>query len=215
MTGRKLVVITGASRGLGLAIAKEFAANGWLVVGTGRSDKPAEFPQGAEYRQFDASDAGACEQFWQDLRGQYTDAEVCLVNNAGAYASGGLLGTSPEDYAVQISSVYFTSVYMTRAMALAVPKARVINIISDSALAAHERNSAYGAAKAAQKHFSQSLQQEFKPSQYQITNLYPSYIATAGPDPKAMTAEDVAAFVRAQAENEASYYIKDVTIYPR
>lgn len=215
MTGRKLVVIAGASRGLGLAIAKEFAANGWLVVGTGRSDKPADLPEGAEYRQFDASDAGACEQFWQDLRGQYPDAEVCLVNNAGAYASGGLLGTSPEDYAAQMSSVYFTSVCMTRAMALAVPKARVINIISDSALAAHERNSAYGAAKPAQKHFFQSLQQEFEPSKYQITNLYPSNIATYGPNSEAIDPADLAAFVRQQAENEASYYIKDVTIYPR
>lgn len=55
----RTAVITGASRGLGLAIAKEFAANGWRVVGTGRSAKPAEFPQDAEYRRFDTSDLAA------------------------------------------------------------------------------------------------------------------------------------------------------------
>lgn len=215
MAGARIAVVTGASRGLGLAIVKEFAANGWHVVGTGRSDKPAEFPENATYDQFDASDGMACDQFWEMLREQHPDAEICLVNNAGSYVSGGLTETEPEAYKEQMSAVYFTSVYMTRALAFVAPKARIINIISVSALQPHEDNPAYGPAKAAQMHFFQSLQQEFKPSQYQITNLYPSYIATAGPDPKAMEPEDVAAFVREQAENEASYYIKDVTIYPR
>lgn len=212
---RKVAVITGASKGFGLFVAKEFAANGWQVVGTGRSDKPADFPEGAEYRQFDASDAHACEQFWQDLRGQYPDAEVCLVNNAGAYVSGGLAETTAEDYDAQMQGIYFTSVYMTRCLALVVPKARIINIISDSALAAHKRNSAYGAAKAAQKHFFQSLQEEFEPSKYQITNLYPSDIASHGHNPEAIAPEDLAAFIRQQAENQATYYLRDVTIYPR
>lgn len=211
----KVAVITGASRGLGLVIAKEFAGRGWQVVGTGRSDRPDDFPERAAYHRFDASDARACEAFWKELREQYPDAGICLVNNAGTYTSGGFVKTQPEDYATQMSGVYFTSVYMTRAMALVVPKARIVNIISVSALTSHKDNPAYGPAKAAQMHFFQSLQQEFKSSQYQITNLYPSYIATTGPDPKAMKSEDVAAFVREQAENEASYYIKDVTIYPR
>lgn len=52
-----LAVITGASGGLGKSLVKEFASNGWRAVGTGRSEQPADLPEGASYKQFDASDA--------------------------------------------------------------------------------------------------------------------------------------------------------------
>lgn len=210
----KVVVVTGASRGLGQSLVKEFAANGWQVVGTGRSEMPTGLPEGVDYHQFDASDAAACESFWEQFVSDYPDAEVCLVNNAGSYVSGGLVETKPEDYEAQMRGVYLTSVYMTRGMAVNIPKAKIINIISSSALSPDKDNPAYGAAKAAQMHFFQALQQEFGPDKYQITNLYPSYIATAGPDPKAMTAGDLAVFIRQQAENNSTYYLRDVTIYP-
>ncbi|HEY1835919.1 MAG TPA: SDR family NAD(P)-dependent oxidoreductase [Candidatus Saccharimonadales bacterium] len=88
------------------------------------------------------------------------------------------------------------------------------NIISSSALEPHKNNSAYGAAKTAEMHFFQSLQQEFKPEQYQITNLYPSDIASHGPNPDAMSAQDLAGFVRELAESKATFYLRDVTMYP-
>lgn len=90
----KIAVVTGASRGLGLVIATEFAASGWTTIGTGRSSQPANLPTGIEYTQFDAGDAAASEQFWQQLKHRHLEAEVVLVNNAGAYVSGGLTKTS-------------------------------------------------------------------------------------------------------------------------
>jgi 3-oxoacyl-[acyl-carrier protein] reductase len=211
----KVIVITGASRGLGLALATEFATHDWRVIGTGRSKRPSELPEGVSYRQFDASSAPECEAFWRQVADEHSDAQVCLVNNAGSYVSGGLLATKPEDYDQQMKSCYFPSVYMTRSLAFVFPKAKIINIISNSALAAHKDNSAYGAAKAAQMHFFQSLQQEFAPEQYQITNLYPSDIATHGPNPKAIDSKDLAEFIQELAEAERSYYLRDVTMYPR
>lgn len=211
----KIAVITGASGGLGKSLVKEFVSKGWQVIGTGRSEQPTDLPEGASYKQFDASDAKACESFWQELKDANPDAGICLVNNAGGYVSGGLTETKAEDYDTQIKSSYFTAVYMTRGLAVNFPKARIINIISSSALAAHKNNSAYGAAKAATMHFFQSLQEEFKPDQYQITNLYPFNIASHGPADDAMTPEDLSAFVREQAESTKSYYLRDVTIWPK
>ncbi|HET8671609.1 MAG TPA: SDR family NAD(P)-dependent oxidoreductase [Candidatus Saccharimonadales bacterium] len=211
----KIVVITGASGGLGKSLVTEFAANAWRVIGTGRSEQPDDLPQGVLYKQFDASNATACELFWQQIKQQYPGTEVCLVNNADAYVSGGLTETKVEDYDQQMKSSYFTAVYMTRYLALNFPKARIINVISSSALAAHKNNSAYGAAKAATMHFFQSLQRELKPEQYQITNLYPFNIASHGPADNAMSPQDVSAFIREQAENDRTYYLRDVTIWPR
>lgn len=211
----RIAIITGASRGLGLVLAGEFAEAGWQVVGTGRSERPADLPDSVKYRQFDAGDAEACESFWKQLHDDHPDSEVCLVNNAGGYANGGLLDAKPEDYERQMRSIYFSAVYMTKGLAAVVPKARIINVISSSALAAHKNNSAYGAAKAAEMHFFQSLQQEFKPEQYQITNLYPSDIATQGPNPNAIDPKDLAKYIRSLAESHDTIYLRDVTMWPR
>lgn len=210
---KKIAVITGASGGLGKALAKTFVQAGWHVIGTGRSERPDELSSEVDYRQFDASDAGASQAFWEQLKKDGADAEICLVNNAGGYVSGSLTDTSPQDYATQMQSCYFSAVYMTRGLVLAFAKARIINIISSSALAAHKNDSAYGAAKAAEMHFFQSLQHEFKPEQYRITNLYPKNIASHGPAANAMTPEDLATFVREQAESATSLYVTDATIH--
>ncbi len=211
----KLVVITGTSRGLGLVLAKEFDANGWKVVGTGRSPQPGDFPANAVYKQFDASDAKAVGSFWKFIRDNHPGGEICLVNNAGGYVGGSLADTKTDDYEQQMRSAYFTAVYMTKGLVSVAPKARVINVISSSALTAHKNNSAYGAAKAAEMHFFKALQQEFKSDQYQITNLYPSDIATAGTRPNAIDPQDLAAYIRNLAESQDTIYLRDVTMYPR
>lgn len=211
---KRIAIITGVSRGLGLVLAKEFAGHDWSVVGTGRSPRPTDLPQAVAYHQFDASDATACEKFWKALSAEHAGASFCLVNNAGGYVHGGLKQALAEDFAQQMNSIYFSAVYMTRGLALVAEQARVINIISASALAAHKNNAAYGAAKAAEMHFFHSLQQEFKPDAYQITNLYPSDIATSGPNPAAIDPGELAILVRELAEAEHSYYLRDATLSP-
>ena len=210
----RIVIITGASRGLGLAIAQEFAGNGWYVIGTGRSEKHSEFPSNGEYHQFDASDPEACEAFWEHVSAQHTGAAYCLVNNAGGYISGSLTKLRPEDYLLQMQSTYFSAVYTTRGMALLIPQARIINVISSSALGIYTGDAAYGSAKAAEMHFFQVLQKEFKPGHYRITNLYPTDIASQGPNPRSIKPEDLARFIRTEAENDSTYYLRDATIYP-
>jgi len=212
MSDEKIVVITGASRGTGLTMAQTFTDAGWTVIGTGRSPEPETFPSNASYKQFDAADAAGAENFWREVRGEHPAAQVCLINNAGSYVSGGLSEVSAEDYLQQMQSCYFAAVYMTRGMATVIPKARIINVISASALQAHRKNAAYGASKAAEMHFFHSLQMEFPPEQYQITNLYPTAIASQGPDDNAITTEDLAHFILEQAESQRTYYLCDVTL---
>jgi len=215
MSEQRVVVITGANRGLGRLMVEEFASHDWKVVATGRSDRPNGLPSEVDYNKFDVADAEACESFWQKVAVEYENAQICLINNAGGYISGSLLELKSEDFAQQMRSNFFTAVYMTQSLVSWIPKARIVNVISSSALAAHAKNAAYGASKAAEMHFFQSLQQEFTPDKYQITNLYPLSIASAGPDPNAIKPEELADFIRIQAENDTTYYLRDVMIYPR
>ncbi len=216
MSTSNIAVVTGASRGLGLVLAKAFDPDKWLVVGTGRSEQPADFPAtpNTTYHQCDASSYDACETFWRKLQSEYPDSTFCLVNNAGGYVGGSVGDTDAKDYITQMQSIYFSAVYMTKALVANIPKARIINVISSSALQAQKGESAYGAAKAAEKYFFQSLQQEFDPEQYQITNLYPYNIASHGPDPNAIDADELAWCIIGMAESRQSYYAKDVTLYP-
>lgn len=210
---KRLAVITGATRGLGLAIVKEFLKNDWQVVGTGIGDRPADFPAAAGYALFDASDFEASTAFWQDILASNPGMQVCLVNNAGGYAGGDIASTPPGEYARQLSMNYFPAVFMTKSLVAAVEEARIITIVSAVALSSKAKNTAYGASKAAEKYFLQALQDELDDKKYRLTNIYPNSIATSGPNPKAITPEELAAFVRDQAELDKSYYIRDVVLY--
>ncbi|MEO6761416.1 MAG: SDR family oxidoreductase [Candidatus Saccharimonadales bacterium] len=206
------VVVTGVSRGLGKFVAEAFTKNGWRVIGTGRSDRPEDLGSSIEYQQFDASDSKAAADFWQQLA---AEGEVCLVNNAGGFAGGKLIEAKPEDYERQMQSNYFAGVNMTRGLVQNIKKARIINIISAVALTPLPGMGSYGAAKAASRQFFQSLQKELSDRDYQITNLYPSYIATNGQDPtNAILPEDLAGLIIQLAESHTSLYPTDITILP-
>lgn len=208
----KAVIVTGVSRGLGKIVAETFISSGWQVIGTGRSGRPDDLDSSIDYKQFDASDAAATADFWQNLN---LSGEVCLVNNAGGFAGGKLVEVGPEDYQKQMQSNYFAGVNMTQGLVKNVAKARIINVNSAVALAPQPGIGSYGAAKAAAKQFYQSLQKELTDENYQITNLYPSYIATNGQDPtNAIDPNDLADLILQQAESQASYYLPDITIYP-
>jgi NAD(P)-dependent dehydrogenase (short-subunit alcohol dehydrogenase family) len=73
------VLITGANRGLGLEFVRQFAADGWDVVGTVRSDAGEARDLRAEVRQLDMADLGAVAAF--ELDGPLD----LLVANAGTY----------------------------------------------------------------------------------------------------------------------------------
>ncbi|MGH7238499.1 MAG: SDR family NAD(P)-dependent oxidoreductase [Candidatus Saccharimonadales bacterium] len=211
-TAKKIAVVTGTSRGLGVFIAKEFAANGWQVLGTGRSERSNDLSPEVKYHQFDASDAAAASAFWEEVASKYKGTEVCLVNNAGGYVGGALVDTDPEAFIRQIESIYLSAVFMTRGLVSQIAKARIINVVSAGALKANKNNSAYGAAKAAEMHFFQSLQAELDSSKYQITNLYPDMIASQGSALNMIDAGELANFIRQLAEADKSYYLPDVTI---
>lgn len=206
------VVITGVSRGLGFITAEKFVEKGWRVIGTGRSERPATLTESITYYQCDISDAEACASLWEKITTE--QGTFCLINNAGSYVSGNVADTSAADYAGQMASNYFASVFMTQGLLRTIPKAKILNIISTGALKARPGQSAYGASKAAVAHFFASLRSELNPQDYQITNIYPSDIATHGSNEHAIDPADLAMLIIECAERTTSLAVTDITVYP-
>jgi len=93
MSKRKVVLITGANRGLGAEFVRQYCAEGWQVIACSRSEDPcAEFPECAKFKEqfkdlvtfkkLDVADPTAVVKLASELRGTAIDV---LLNNAGVY----------------------------------------------------------------------------------------------------------------------------------
>jgi NAD(P)-dependent dehydrogenase (short-subunit alcohol dehydrogenase family) len=168
MTHRRLAIITGASRGLGLALARRLANDGYGLVIDARGVDDLEQTR-AELAQVttvtavpgDVSDPDHRRRLLEAARGQLD----LLVNNAS------VLGPSPQprlaDYPLEaLEQVYRTNVLAPLGLIqLALPLLRqaqgvVINITSDAALEAYEGWGGYGSSKAALEQLSRILAAE-------------------------------------------------------
>jgi len=162
-------LITGASRGLGLALARQLAAQGWHLIIDARGAEALEAARVVLARQTrviaipgdvtDATHRSALAQAAKELGG--LDA---LVNNAS------ILGPSPQpgllDYPLEIlEQVYRTNVIAPLALIQTLrnelrPGACVINITSDAGVEAYEGWGGYGSSKAALEQLSNILAAE-------------------------------------------------------
>lgn len=162
-------LITGASRGLGLALARQLASQGWQLIIDARGAEALEAARAALGRQTrviaipgdvtDATHRAALAQAAKELGG--LDA---LVNNAS------ILGPSPQpgllDYPLEVlEQVYRTNVIAPLALLQALrnvlkPGAYIINITSDAGVEAYEGWGGYGSSKAALEQLSNILAAE-------------------------------------------------------
>jgi 3-oxoacyl-[acyl-carrier protein] reductase len=183
------VVITGASRGIGLAIADRFARDGFRVLAVARSEtealaaarKLAERGPGAvTFCPLDLSDVAAIPKFVQELRGQFGPI-YGLVNNA-ALGTAGLLATMPDAEIQRLIhlntlSPILLSKYVVRGM-MAEGGGRVINICSIVASTGFNALSVYAATKASLVGFTRSLAREVGRASVNVNAIAPGFIDT-------------------------------------
>ena len=185
----KIVLITGATSGIGLACAKKFAENGDKLILTGRNEQRlTEICQeltgkGSEVLTlvFDVRDREKVKQCLDALPAEWQDIDI-LVNNAGL-----ALGLEPEyegsfdDWDTMIDTNIKGLLTLTR---LIVPKmvqrnsGHVINIGSVAGDAAYAGGNVYCATKAAVKALSDGLRIDVAPTAVRITNLKPGLVET-------------------------------------
>ena len=182
----EVVLVTGASRGIGAAIADLLAARGATVVGTATSQAGADAisarlaPHGGTGRVLDVTDGAAVEAAVDDIAKTFGPVSV-LVNNAGITRDQILMRMKDEDWDAiidtNLSSVYRTSKAVMRGMMKA-RKGRIINIASVIGLTGNAGQSNYAAAKAGIIAFSKSLAKEIGSRGVTVNVVAPGFIQT-------------------------------------
>ena len=182
---RKVALVTGASRGIGAAIAQQLIQDGFFVVGTATSEAGAEkltaqFAENGAGAVLDVRDADAIENLVSHIEKEYGSVLV-LVNNAGITRDGLLLRMSEDDWDdilnIHLKAVYRLSKRVLKGMARA-RFGRIINISSVVAHLANPGQANYSAAKAGMEAFGRSLAKEMGSRQITVNSIAPGFIST-------------------------------------
>jgi len=184
----EIALVTGASRGIGQAIALELGRQGATVIGTATSadgaDKIGQVLAGAGIKgtgiALDVTRTDSIETAMADIETRF-GAPSILVNNAGITRDGLLLRMSEADWDA-IMETNLKSVYrMSKACVRAMTKARKGRIISISSVVASSGNAGqvnYAAAKAAIGGFTRSLAREIGGRNITVNAVAPGFIDT-------------------------------------
>ena len=237
----KTAVVTGASRGIGLALARLFAARGAHVYGLARSEDDLQQIRDVLGERFhpvvcDVRDSDSVQAAFQTIAGGTGRCDV-LVNNAGLGRFAPIDELSPDDWDLQIDT-NLTGIYRCTHAAVPMMKRQteaalkvaedgfavgghIVNIASVAGLVGNPKISAYNATKFGVRGLSEALMKELRPSGIKVTCVYPGSVDTHFADvagtkgnPNAMRPESVAATVLHTVESPANYLISEVMMRP-
>ena len=226
---QRIALVTGASRGIGQAIAKRLANEGYLVIGTATSEKGAaavnDYLQelGGAGRVLNVQDAEQINQLFDSIEKEFGNVQV-LVNNAGI-TQDGLLMRMDDNAWERVLDVNLTSVFRTSKRAIKgmmkARQGRIIHITSVVAAMGNAGQTNYTASKAGIEGFTRSLAREIGSRQITVNCVAPGFIDTdmtselnevliqsmlnAVPLARLGKPEDIAAAVNFLASEEAGY----------
>jgi len=147
-----VALVTGASSGIGAAIAIAFADAGWDVIAAGRNEGRLEEVADVSERIVtwagNLADADDCDELLADTIDEFGQLD-CLVNNAGIYIRGSVTETSDDDWRETIATNLDVPFYLSRAALpyLLKSEGSILNIASDWGLNGGERAASYCASK--------------------------------------------------------------------
>ena len=182
----EIVLVTGASRGIGAAIADLLASKGATVIGTATTENGAAAigerlkPLGGHGRALDVTDGAAVEALVDAIAKEF-GAVTILVNNAGITRDNLLMRMKDEDWNAildtNLSSIFRTSKAVMRGMMKA-RKGRIINIASVIGVTGNAGQANYAAAKAGIIGFSKSMAREIGSRNITVNVVAPGFIET-------------------------------------
>ncbi|MGN0902660.1 MAG: 3-oxoacyl-[acyl-carrier-protein] reductase, partial [Succinivibrio sp.] len=225
----KVVLVTGASRGIGKAIAAAFKDHGATVYGTATSQKgadgiTAELAGKGKGFVMNSLDKNSVEECYKAVVADAGTSPDILVNNAGITRDGLFMRMKEEDWNDVLQCNLFACVQLAKLCVSPMMKKRAGRIISISSIVGQDGNPGqcnYSAAKAGLIAFSKSLAKEVGSRGITVNCVAPGFVATdmtaalneeqlktwtdSIPLKRAATAEDIAASTLFLASDMASY----------
>jgi short-subunit dehydrogenase len=225
------IVITGASKGMGKAIAEKFLspANTLFICSRNETELEATARElnnnGGTVKYFaeDLSDKKGTDRLAAWILEQNNIVPDILVNNAGQFIPGSIYneeeGTLEKMIAVNLYSAY----HLTRTLLPSMMEKRsghIFNMCSIASLHAYNNGGAYSISKLALMGFSKNLREEMKAYNIKVTAVYPGAVYTSswkGSDvslSRIMEVNDVASMVYAASQLSPMACVEDIIIRP-
>lgn len=229
----KLIVVSGATKGIGRAIVEEFLQHGFdaVICARKQTDLTAMKSEienrftGAKLYIFQADMAvkQQVNDFAAFVNSLNRPIEV-LVNNAGFFMPGEIATEPDGTLESMIDANLYSAYYLTRGLILPMREARaghIFNICSIASIKAYVNGGSYAITKFAMLGLSKCLREELKPFDIRVTAVLPGATKTASwdgvdlPDDRFMSAEDVAATVYACHAISKRSVVEEILIRPQ
>lgn len=227
-----VVVVTGASQGIGRAVAEAFAGEAGAKLGllARNEEKLREVQRSCEARggeaavyPCDVTDEAAVERAAGDLLSRWGAPDV-LVNNAGSFVPGGFQDTPAETFREQIESNLTSAFLVTRAFLpalLGAGRGTVFFMCSVASIRGYPSGVSYGAAKHGLLGLARSLREETKGRGIRVTSILPGATLTASwagtdlPEARFMPPEDIARAVLDVYRMDPRTVVEEVLLRPQ
>lgn len=232
---RKLmtILITGASRGIGKAVAHQFASKGYNLILSSRNEVAlygaveemmTHYPDVNTWgKAFDLSKKEECQALasWAIAKAGAPDI---VINNAGVFVPGSVIAEPDGALEMQMETNLYSAYHLTRALAPAMlerQRGHIFNICSIASLKAYPNGGAYGISKFALYGFSQNLREELKPKGIKVTAVLPGAVLTDSwsgfdnSENRIMEASDIAQLIWTSSQLSAAACVEDIVVRPQ
>ena len=227
------IVITGASKGFGKAIAEKFAANGYSLFLCARTldtlkelagEISAKNPSvKVYYKTCDVSVKNDVKEFADWILSITNEIDV-LINNAGSFIQGSVYneddGILEELIATNLYSAYYLSRFLLPAM-IERKRGHIFNMCSIASLKAYQHGGSYSITKYAMAGLSANLRDELKSYNIKVTSVFPGAAYTdswnaSGVNPnRIMKAEDIAEIIYTSSHLSPMACVEEIVIRPQ
>jgi len=226
------IIITGGSRGMGKAMAFEFAAAASHIIMCARNLESLEGSKNEILQKYptckidvfaaDLSIKKEVESFADFCSNKFTPD--VLINNAGTYTPGNTMDGSDEDLEKMMHLNFYSAFYLTKHLLpsmIAQKRGHIFNICSIAALRAYDGGGTYSISKFALNGFSQNLRHELKPHGIKVTAVFPGAVLTDSwgdfdnSNNRIMEATDISKMVFAASTLSSQAVVEEITIRPQ
>lgn len=226
------IIITGATKGIGLAIAEKFASQGYNLIICARNAEELKtvsahlsnkYKVDVKSRPVDMSNKAEVLQFGKSILDQNLSIDI-LVNNAGSYLPGSVHNEEDGTLEKMIEVNLYSAYHLTRVLLPEMMKAKrghIFNMCSIASLNAYANGGSYSISKFALLGFSKNLREEMKPFGIKVTAVCPGATMSnswsgSGVNPdRIMEANDIAEIIYSSSKLSPMAVVEDIILRPQ